>query len=271
MSEAPQRQAGVSLQAFATQEGITKSQALYLANRGRIMGAQKTHGGGWLVFPPAKLTEPLRKRTTWRDREAAESAPAALAFGTSPHGLAIVDRSAAGDGVSAHRQQVQGGSHAHSTGEASDTSGMETPEQGAPNCSASGLHPIANWRCRAGGFAFEVGEEVDALSSTRGANLPAIFTSPKVLESVRSARLAGSQLFYPVVLSGAQLLIIERALGHEVETIKDRAELHEFDLAADEFAGHELETVEAVLRVLKQATSDRHRANGHELRAEVSL
>lgn len=75
MSEA-HKQVCMSLQAFATHENLTKSQALYLAKRGRIMGAQKSRRGDWLVFPPAKLTEPLRKRTTWRDRDSADSAPA---------------------------------------------------------------------------------------------------------------------------------------------------------------------------------------------------
>lgn len=140
MSEASQK-LGMSLQAFAIQEGITYRQANYLAKRGRIMCAQKSRRGDWLVFPPAKLTEPLRKRTTWRDRDANETAAASLAvdFGTSPHGLSAVT----------HRP----------LSEASR---------------AAGSHSLAD------GFAFEVGEEVDALASTSGANLPAIFTSPKV-------------------------------------------------------------------------------------------
>ena len=64
-----QQQGGMTLQAFATLQGLTKNQALYLANRGRVIGAQKAHDGRWLVFPPAKLSEPLQKRTTWRNRQ----------------------------------------------------------------------------------------------------------------------------------------------------------------------------------------------------------
>jgi hypothetical protein len=77
---------GMSLQAFADLNGLTKSQALYQVKCGRVMGAQKTHGGKWLVFPPARLSEPLRKRTTWRDRPTVADG---VAVGTSPHGLSV--------------------------------------------------------------------------------------------------------------------------------------------------------------------------------------
>ena len=84
MSDALQQQKGMTLQAFADLNELTKNQALYLVNRGRVMGAQKTRGGSWLVFPPAKLSEPLRKLTTRRDRQPAADG---VAVGTSPHGL----------------------------------------------------------------------------------------------------------------------------------------------------------------------------------------
>lgn len=80
---------GQTLQEFATSQGLTKCQALYLAKRGRIFGATKDHGGKWWVFPPALITEPLAPRKTWRTQQQVQPAGSqgAAVVGTSPHGL----------------------------------------------------------------------------------------------------------------------------------------------------------------------------------------
>ena len=68
MSQLVQQKNAITLQDFATLQGLTKDQVLYLAKRGRIMGAQKAYNGLWLIFPPAKLSEPIRPRKTRQDR-----------------------------------------------------------------------------------------------------------------------------------------------------------------------------------------------------------
>jgi hypothetical protein len=80
---------GLTLQEFATSQGLTKCQALYLAKRGRIFGATKDHGGKWRVFPPALITEPLAVRKTWRTQQQVQpvGSQGAAVVGTSPHGL----------------------------------------------------------------------------------------------------------------------------------------------------------------------------------------
>ncbi len=87
-----QQQGGMPLKDFAVLEGLTKSQALQLVKRGHVLGAQQTHGGRWLVFPPAKLLHRPRRYNResghYDSLQTGEDA-AALAFdvGTSPHGL----------------------------------------------------------------------------------------------------------------------------------------------------------------------------------------
>lgn len=68
MSQLLQQKSGITLQEFAIQHGLALVQAQRLAKEGRIMGAQKSRNGRWIVFSPSKLSEPIRPYTNWRDR-----------------------------------------------------------------------------------------------------------------------------------------------------------------------------------------------------------
>jgi hypothetical protein len=55
-----QQQGGFTLADFAVLHGLDERQAWRLAAGGRILGAQRNHAGRWLIFPPAKILEPIR-------------------------------------------------------------------------------------------------------------------------------------------------------------------------------------------------------------------
>jgi hypothetical protein len=90
--------------------------------------------------------------------------------------------------------------------------------------------------------------------------LSQVFANGQTVQAVRNVRLAADQSFYPLVLSGAQMLIVERALLHEAEAVKHRLDfVDEFEPEARIATGDQLNTVYAVLRVLKQAAAVKNR------------
>ena len=100
----------------------------------------------------------------------------------------------------------------------------------------------------------------------------AVFESRKVKEAVRDIGLAAGQSFYPVVLSGAQMLCIERALQHEGEALKLKLEeVYEFEPEARSVTGEKLENVYTVLRVLKSAASVKNRCDAVRENTGVTL
>lgn len=230
----------ITLREFFQREGFTKPQALYLAEHGLIEGAKlNPYSKQWSIEAPAKLVDWL----------------AALARPTEREPLRASASSA--DGV----MVAVSGNHA-------DTYPRQAVEIPALPSLADGFRVLG----LGSGEAVERSEGGSAapLASTTE-SAPAIYASPKVLESARSVRLAGSQLFYPVILSGAQVLLIERALAHERIGIEQWADWREFEPEAEQSSMRDLETLEAVLRNFKQATIDRHREAAYQNRAEVSL
>ena len=102
--------------------------------------------------------------------------------------------------------------------------------------------------------------------------LPDVFASRHALEAVRSVKLAASQCFYPVVLSGAQVLAIERALLHDAEAIKQKLDfVDEFEPEAREVTGEKLTTVYAALRTIRKATADKNRSHAAKQNTGVTL
>lgn len=90
--------------------------------------------------------------------------------------------------------------------------------------------------------------------------LPDVFASRQTKEAVHAVKLATSQTYYPVVLSGAQMLVIERALLHDAEALKRRLDfVDEFEPEARSATGEQLGTVYAALRVIKQAATAKNR------------
>lgn len=59
-----QQDGGMSVQAFADKEGISKHQVLSMAKRGLVMGAQQdSRSKKWWIYPPAKLLQQPRSYT----------------------------------------------------------------------------------------------------------------------------------------------------------------------------------------------------------------
>ena len=52
-----QQDGAITLAEFAGQHNLTSKRAIYLANRGSILGATKIRNGRWMVYPPAVLLE----------------------------------------------------------------------------------------------------------------------------------------------------------------------------------------------------------------------
>lgn len=109
-----QQNGGMSLQAFADKEGISKRQMLSMVKRGLVMGAQRdSRSKKWCIYPPAKLLQQPRsckKRSesvacqpVEKPAAGAQATPAeggnfpraalgsveVVDFGTSPHGLSV--------------------------------------------------------------------------------------------------------------------------------------------------------------------------------------
>lgn len=75
-----QQDGGVSVQAFAYQQGISLGMARYYVKTGRVIGArQDARSKKWTIYPPAKLT------VSPRSKERLQAA--GFDVGTSPHGL----------------------------------------------------------------------------------------------------------------------------------------------------------------------------------------
>lgn len=78
-----QQGGGMTVQAFAEQQGITLQMMRYYVKTGRVIGArQDSRSKKWTIYPPAKLT------VTPRSRERLQAA--GFDVGTSPHGLSVV-------------------------------------------------------------------------------------------------------------------------------------------------------------------------------------
>lgn len=93
-----QQDGGMSVQAFADQEGLTPQQVVRCAKDGKILGACKTHGNKWLIYPPAKLQSRPRtygKRLKEPRRPAALPDPLAA---VAPFGQSGSDVAAVGSG-----------------------------------------------------------------------------------------------------------------------------------------------------------------------------
>lgn len=77
-----QQDGGMTVQAFADQQGIPLKMLRYYIKTGRVVGArQDSRSKKWTIYPPAKLT------VTPRSRERLEAA--GFDVGTSPHGLSV--------------------------------------------------------------------------------------------------------------------------------------------------------------------------------------
>lgn len=77
-----QQDGGMTVQAFADQQGIRLSMMRYYVKTGRVIGArQDARSKKWTIYPPAKLT------VTPRSRERLEAA--GFDVGTGPHGLSV--------------------------------------------------------------------------------------------------------------------------------------------------------------------------------------
>jgi len=93
-----QQGGGMSVQAFAEQQGITLSSMRKYLKAGRIVGArQDSRSKKWMIYPPAKLVDKsgdaMRRREELPHglKQAHQPLAAALAvpLGTSPHGLSV--------------------------------------------------------------------------------------------------------------------------------------------------------------------------------------
>lgn len=80
-----QQDGGMTVQAFADQQGITLEMMRYYVKAGRVVGArQDSRSKRWTIYPPAKLVD--KSGDAMKRREAAAS----FDVGTSPHGLSVV-------------------------------------------------------------------------------------------------------------------------------------------------------------------------------------
>lgn len=80
-----QQDGGMTVQAFADQQGITLEMMRYYVKAGRVVGArQDSRSKRWTIYPPAKLVD--KSGDAMKRREAA----AGFDVGTSPHGLSVV-------------------------------------------------------------------------------------------------------------------------------------------------------------------------------------
>lgn len=84
---------------------------------------------------------------------------------------------------------------------------------------------------------------------------PSVFAGRQVKKNVRDIRLAASQALYPVVFSGQQLLLLECALLHEAQAVKERRVALEFEELERVEAGEDLKALYDALRALKDAAS----------------
>lgn len=101
-----------------------------------------------------------------------------------------------------------------------------------------------------------------------GAQAPQVFSSTKVLEAARVLEVV--QRCYPVVLSGAQVLLFEKLLAREAEAVALRLELNEFEHEAFTAIENEQSLVKASQRLLKQSVAHKHRADAYGSNKEFS-
>lgn len=95
----------ISLREFADLHGLTMRQTIYALRCGRVVGAQRTHGGKWLVFPPATLAESHNFRAAksgTRAHASVAEVPAA-GVGTQRSGASSAPHACAGSGLEARQ------------------------------------------------------------------------------------------------------------------------------------------------------------------------
>lgn len=148
-----QQDGGLSIQAFAVQEGLTPIQVQSLAKRGLILGARKdSRSKKWTIYPPAKL---MQRPRTYKPRDAA----AGFAVGDTPLSQISANAPAA--------QRKQGGLSVEDFG------------QHVPPVKAEGNHPSKGGFNAFNGFK-DCSEAMGAeapISEQHSAKLPDVYTS----------------------------------------------------------------------------------------------
>ena len=237
-----QQEGGMSLQAFAARCGLTETQMFRLVKTGRVLGASKHPlSKKWRIYPPARLLVDIRpyKRKDTLTGEAKGLASPQASVCTSA--LANVSSLQALAGAGQHPRRPR------------------TPSE------VQGAAPLT-------GDGFALGDLAHRSELAQLGKLPDVFACRKVKEAVRVIGLAGREIFYPLVLSGVQMLAVERALLHEAETIKQRLGfVDEFEPEARVSTGEQLATVYAALRTVKQAATAKNRQHAAQQNPGVQL
>lgn len=85
---------------------------------------------------------------------------------------------------------------------------------------------------------------------------PAVFR--EALASARSVAVCGGQRAYSVLLAGHQLILLEKLLRQESDSIEVRLELYEFEVEAFASFENELTAVKAVQKILRTVVDEVH-------------
>ncbi len=240
-----QQQGGMSKHEFAALHGLTCNQIDYALRTGKVLGASRHPlSKHWRIYPPAKL---LFDPSELRGRKLKDSLTEEAKVLASPQ--ASVCTSALANGSSL---QALAGAGQH-------------PRRPRTPSEVQGTDPLSE-------DGFTLGDLAHRSELAQLGKLPDVFACRKVKEAVRVIGLAGREIFYPLVLSGAQMLAIERALLHDAEAIKQRLDfVDEFEPEARVFTGEQLATVYAALRTVKQAATAKNRQHAAQQNPGVQL